>query len=307
MQRTLKSEAKFRGIGLHSGQQISLRVLPAPADFGIRFYRVDLPLASREILARYDMVNDTRLNTRISNAHGASVSTIEHLMAAFAGLGITNAMVELDASEVPVLDGSSLVFVQAFWDVGLEDQGVAAPVYKVVRSVRVNGDHGAYAELLPNDKFVLNVDIDFTDPAIGKQSRSLDMANGVFVRELANCRTFTRAFEVKTLQDNGLALGGSLDNAVVVDNGRILNPEGFRRPDECVRHKMLDALGDLYLAGGSILGQYNGHMSGHGLTNQLLRKAFDRGALQFMDAKSSVAAEAFLPGYELVASDFFVA
>ncbi len=307
MQKTLKAPAEFSGIGLHSGQEIHMRVLPAPIDFGIKFYRVDLPEAEREISARYDLVNDTRLNTRISNAHGASVSTIEHLMAAFAGLGITNARVELDAAEVPVMDGSSRVFVQKFWDIGLDEHAIQSTTFKVTRPVRVQGSNGAFAELLPFENFVIDVDIDFADPAIGHQALKLDMQNGVFVRELSECRTFTRYFEVKTLQENGLALGGSLDNAVVVDDGVVLNPDGFRRADECVRHKMLDVLGDLYLAGGSILGYYRGHRTGHALTNQLLRKAFAQNALQAMDADSTRRAQPRLPGYDLVSEDFFVA
>ncbi len=307
MQRTIKQSTRFEGIGLHSGKAIVMDVFPAPVDFGIRFYRTDLPQSDREIFALYDCVNDTRLNTRISNAAGASVSTIEHLMAAFAGLGITNARVELNAPEVPVLDGSSKIYVQRFWEIGLEEQAKAAKVFKVTKPVRVDGHNGAYAELSPAENFALDVSINFADDAIGEQRLALDMANGVFVRELSDSRTFTRYFEVKTLQDNGLALGGSLENAVVVDNGKVLNPEGFRHDNECVRHKMLDALGDLYLAGGSIIGHYTGYLSGHALTNQLLRKAFAQGALELVQDEDAIIAEPVLPGYNLESADFAVA
>lgn len=304
MQKTLKNIAEFTGIGLHSGKEISLRVMPAPIGFGIRFFRVDLPQNMQEIPARYDLVSDTRLNTRITNAHNASVSTIEHLMAAIAGFGLTNLRIEVDAPEVPIMDGSALPFVQKFWKIGVEEQGAPSTLFKVVRNVRVDGDHGAFAALSPSDDFILDVSIDFADPAIGEQQLELNMKNGVFMRELANCRTFGRYFEVQTLHKNGLALGGSLENAIVVDDGKVLNPEGFRRSDECVRHKMLDALGDLYVAGGSILGTYRGHLSGHALTNQLLREAFAQGALLKVSSRVSQGAEPRLPGYALEASDF---
>ncbi len=307
VQRTLKNSAVFRGVGLHSGRDVLLRVLPAPANSGISFIRTDLPEGQNIIPARFDLVSDTRMNTRIANTHGAYVSTIEHLMAAFAGMGISNAIVEVNSPEVPVLDGSSFEFTNRFWEIGLEEQSAPARVFKVVKPVRVISDNGAYAELIPDDIFSIDMQIDFADPAIGVQSLALDMANGVFVRELANCRTFVRRFEVETLQENGLALGGSLQNAVVVEDGQVLNPEGFRRADECVRHKMLDALGDLYLAGGAIIGRYNGSRSGHALTNQLLRKAFSQSALDLIDADASVTTENLLPGYQLEAEDFAVA
>ncbi len=307
MQRTIKNATTFEGIGLHSGQNIQMSVLPAPVDSGIQFIRTDLPVEHQRIDAKFDHVCDTRMNTSISNAFGAKVATIEHLMAAFAGLGISNATVEINASEVPVYDGSSQHFVQALWNSKLVEQERSKKIFKVVKPVSVEGEDGAFAELLPSDRFTIDFEIGFSDSVIGTQHLRLEMANGVFVRELANCRTFVQFSEVQKLQSAGLAKGGSLDNAVVVEGNMVLNPEGFRRHDECVRHKILDALGDLYLLGGSILGEYRGVRAGHTLTNQILRKAHDEQALVEVKSHDFDDIAQRLPGYGLSPQDFAAA
>jgi len=260
-------------VGLHKGQPAVLRVCPAPAGHGIVFHRTDLGPAAGRIPALWTHVQVSPLNTRIVNDAGASVSTIEHLMAALAGLGIHNAKVELDGPEVPILDGSARDFVRGLLAAGLDHQSVPLTAIRVLRPVTVTrGD--ATATLLPADLLSIAFDIEFDDPAIGRQQKSLDLANGAFVRELCDSRTFCRLADVEAMRARGLALGGSYDNAVVVDGDRVLSPGGLRHSDEAVRHKMLDALGDLYTAGAPILGRYVGHRAGHAITNDLLRALF---------------------------------
>ncbi|HPG21629.1 MAG TPA: UDP-3-O-acyl-N-acetylglucosamine deacetylase [Amaricoccus sp.] len=272
MQTTLKGETTLVGMGLHSGRPARLRLRPA-SEGGIRFHRVDVTDRDNVIPARFDLVSDTRLCTVLSNAAGVSVSTVEHLMAALAGTGVTHAIVEIDGPEVPIMDGSSLRFVQAILRAGLRGLGGPQRAIRVLAPVRVvEGD--ARAELAPAQTLSIDFEIDFPDAAIGRQSRAMAMVNGAFVHELSDCRTFCRRVEVEAMRASGLALGGSLDNAVVVEGDRVLNPGGFRRVDECVRHKMLDAVGDLALAGAPILGAYRGVRAGHGLTNRLLRRLF---------------------------------
>lgn len=304
MQKTIKNAINFDGIGLHSGNNIKMLVLPAPVDSGIVFFRTDLPKSEQIIPAKFDLVNDTRLNTSIANSAGANIATIEHLMAAFAGMGITNALVEVDGAEIPVYDGSSEHFVREFWRVGVVEQERSEKLFKVIKPVQVEAKDGAFASLSPCDYFVIDFEIDFEACPIGQQHLRLDMANGVFIRELANCRTFVRFSEVQYLQKAGLALGGSLRNAVVVNEHDVLNPEGFRRPDECVRHKMLDALGDLFLIGGSLIGEYRGVKAGHALTNQLLRKAVQERAIVEVANDQTGQFDKLLPGYGVEASDF---
>jgi UDP-3-O-[3-hydroxymyristoyl] N-acetylglucosamine deacetylase len=223
--------------------------------------------------ARWDHVTPAKLCTVIENADGVSVSTIEHLMAALAGSGIHNALIEIDAPEVPILDGSALSFVAAFLAAGIEQQDRPIRAIRVLKPVEVTeGD--ATARLDPADMLEIDFSIDFEDAAIGWQSRQLNMANGAFVRELSDSRTFCRHSDVEAMRERGLALGGTLENAVVFDGDRVLSPGGLRHDDEPVRHKMLDAVGDLALAGGPILGRYTGERAGHALTNRLLRALF---------------------------------
>jgi UDP-3-O-[3-hydroxymyristoyl] N-acetylglucosamine deacetylase len=272
MQTTLKREITLVGMGLHSGRPARMVLRPATSG-GIRFRRVDVTDRDNIVPARWDHVTDTRLNTLLSNDAGVSVGTVEHLMAALAGTGVTHALVDIDGPEVPIMDGSARRFVRAILRTGLRLLPGPLRAIRVLKPVReAQGD--VVAELAPAPALSIDFAIDFPDAAIGRQAKRLDMVNGAFVHELADCRTFCRRADVEAMQAQGLALGGSLDNAVVIEGGAVLNPGGFRRADECVRHKMLDALGDLALAGAPILGAYRGVRAGHGATNRLLRRLF---------------------------------
>ena len=273
MQTTLKRDVSLVGMGLHSGRPARLTLRPATQG-GIRFRRTDVADRDNVIPARYDRVTDTTLCTLLSNAAGVSVSTVEHLMAALAGTGVTHAIVDIDGPEVPIMDGSALRFVQAILKTGLRTLDGAARAIRVLRPIVLEEKGGVLAALTPALALSIDFEIDFADAAISRQAKALDILNGVFLRELADCRTFCRRADVEAMQARGLALGGSLDNAIVVDGDKILNPGGLRRADEFVRHKMLDALGDLALAGAPILGAYRGVRAGHGVTNRLLRKMF---------------------------------
>ena len=273
MRKTLKRAVTFKGVGLHGGQAARMVVAPAEAETGIRFYRTDLPEAARCIPARHDLVTDTRLCTKISNGAGASLGTIEHIMAALAGLGINDAAVSVDGPEVPIMDGSSCIFTDALMQAGLRPLDAPLRAIRILAPVSVERD-GKSARLLPSETFSMGFAIEFADPAIGTQSLALDLAGATFVEELADCRTFGHLAEVEHLRKLGLARGGSLENAIVVDRGRVLNPEGLRCPDEFVRHKMLDAMGDLALAGAPIIGRYEGEKAGHEITNLLLHALF---------------------------------
>ena len=273
MQTTLKSAATFTGFGLHSGTAVRMVVKPASADYGIWFKRMDVVGTQSMIAARWDAVVPSRLCTLVGNAAGVQVSTIEHLMAALAGCGIHNALIEIDAGEVPILDGSSVPFVQGFLARGLRQQASPIRAIKILKSVEVR-DGDAVARLDPSDTMEMDFRIDFTDAAIGQQHKEMSLANGAFVRELCDSRTFCRQIDVDAMRASGLALGGNLSNAVVFEGDRVLSPGGLRHADEPVRHKMLDALGDLALAGGPLLARYTGIRAGHALTNQLLRALF---------------------------------
>lgn len=273
MQHTLSSPVTFNGFGLHSGRPVRMTVRPAAVDSGIRFRRVDVVQGNPMVPARWDHVTPSKLCTVIENADGTSVSTIEHVMAALAGSGIHNALIDIDGPEVPILDGSALSFVTAFLAAGLEPQGRPIRAIRVLKAVAVS-DGEASARLDPAEMLEIDFSIDFEDAAIGWQSRQLNMSNGAFVRELSDSRTFCRQSDVEAMRERGLALGGTLENAVVFDGDRVLSPGGLRHVDEPVRHKMLDAVGDLALAGGPILGRYTGERAGHALTNRLLRALF---------------------------------
>ncbi len=279
-QHTLKSAIGCVGTGLHSGRAVRLSLQPAPGDTGIVFRRTDLGI---DIPARYDAVTDTRLCTRIAHPHHphAHVGTVEHVMAALAATGIDNAVVAVDGPEIPVFDGSSAPFVFLIDCAGRAEQAAPRQVIEILRPVRLSLDE-ATAELRPGGATLdLAVSIDFAAPAIGRQALSLSMTEQGFRSTLAGARTFTLLHEIEAMQAGGLALGGSLDNAVVVDGARVLNPEGLRAPDEFVRHKMLDAVGDLALAGAVIHGRFVAHRTGHALNNKLLRALFaDRSAWQ---------------------------
>lgn len=275
MQTTIRSAATFTGVGLHSGLRVTMTVRPASANYGIWFRRTDVIGNDALIPASWDVVTPSRLCTVVENAAGVSVSTIEHVMAALAGCGIHNALIEISGPEVPILDGSSKPFVAAILGRGLRDLSEPVRCFEILEPVEVReGD--AWARLEPGAALEIDFAIDFADAAIGQQHKRLSMANGAFVRELSDCRTFCRQADVDAMRKAGLALGGTYENAVVVEGDQVLSPGGFRRADEAVRHKMLDALGDLYLAGGPIIGRYVGNRAGHAMTNRLLRALFAR-------------------------------
>jgi UDP-3-O-[3-hydroxymyristoyl] N-acetylglucosamine deacetylase len=273
VQTTLNSTVRFVGVALHSGLPVSLSVRPAPVNTGIVFERTDLslPAIARRIPVRPDALIEASLCTRIGNPSGITVSTIEHLMAALAGCGIHNARVTLDGPEVPILDGSARPFVAAFFAAGLRRQSAPLTAIRVLRPVEVRaGD--ALARLEPAEHLSIAFEIDFPqDAAIGHQSKDLAMCNGAFVRELSDSRTFCRQTDVDAMRAVGLALGGTYENAVVVQGADVLSPGGLRHRDEPVRHKMLDAMGDLAVAGAPILGRYVGRRAGHTLTGRLVR------------------------------------
>ena len=243
------------------------------------------------------------LNTRLTTDDGVTVSTIEHLMAALAGCGVHNALVDIDGPEVPILDGSSATFVRGIVNVGLTRQDAPLRAIEVLREVQVV-EGQSVATLSPSTTLQIDFAIDFTEAAIGRQHKVLNMANGSFVRELCDSRTFCRVSDVEAMRANGLALGGSLENAVVVDGDQVLTPGGLRHKDEAVRHKMLDALGDLYTAGAPILGRYTGQRAGHAMTNRLLRALFAQpDAWRWVTCDASIAAR--LPGVGVSPADLY--
>lgn len=302
MQQTLWTVACFEGVGLHSGKPARLEVVPAAENHGIVFERSDLPATIACIPALWDKVVVSKLCTLIANDKGATVSTIEHIMAALAGCGIHNALVRIDGPEVPILDGSAAPFVRGLLRAGIRRQGAPLRALRILKPVEVQ-DGEATARLEPSDAMEIDFRIDFVDAAIGQQHKTLNMANGAFIRELSDSRTFCRANEVAMMRANGLALGGTLENAIVVDGAQVLSPGGLRHADEPVRHKMLDALGDLALAGAPILGRYAANRAGHALTNRLLQTLFaDPAAFDWVVCTPEQ--EARLPGSGLIAADY---
>jgi UDP-3-O-[3-hydroxymyristoyl] N-acetylglucosamine deacetylase len=284
-QRTVKAAIGCVGIGLHSGRRIALTLRPAAAGSGVVFRRTDLGI---DIPARFDCVVDTRMCTMLGapDAPDVRVGTVEHVMAALAACRIDNVVIELDGPEVPVLDGSAAPFVFLIDCAGVVEQAQASLSIEILRTVRVE-DGESFAELRPASTggFDLAVSIDFAAPAIGRQALSLMMDPAAFRGHLARARTFAMAEEIAGLQAVGLARGGSLDNAVVVDGAQVLNPGGLRMTDEFVRHKMLDAVGDLALAGARLMGRFVAHRPGHTLNNKLLRTLFaDQSAWVWSDA-----------------------
>lgn len=269
-QRTLKNSIKATGIGLHSGQKVYLTLRPAPINTGIIFRRVDLdPVV--EIPALALNVADTTLSTNIAK-DGVRVATIEHLLSALAGLGIDNAFIELSAEEVPIMDGSAAPFVFLVQSAGIDEQDAPKQFIRIKKEVRVEAD-GKAAVFKPFDGFKVGFQIEFDHPAFkeGTMEAALDFSSTSFVKEVARARTFGFMRDIEYLRSQNLALGGSFDNAIVVDDYRILNDDGLRYEDEFVKHKILDAVGDLYLLGKSLIGEFYGHKSGHFLNNRLLR------------------------------------
>jgi len=301
MQSTLATGVTFHGTGLHSGRPARMRLLPAPVDHGLWFRRTDLAPRASMVPALWDAVVQGELCTRIANADGTEVSTIEHVMAAVAGCGIQNLLIEIDGPEVPILDGSAAPFVARILAAGTVRQGAPVRALEILDVIEVrNGP--ALARLEPVGGLEIDFSIDFADAAIGRQEKRLNLANGTFVHELCDSRTFCRQADVEAMRARGLALGGTYDNAVVVNGAEVLSPGGLRHADEAVRHKMLDALGDLALAGAPILGRYTGVRSGHALTNALLRTLFARkGAWRMIQADAALLAR--LPGAGLMPED----
>jgi len=274
-QHTLRTPALFAGVGLHTGEYVRVAVRPAPTDAGIVFVRTDVTDRDNRVPATCEAVCRTQLGTVIGNAAGVTVSTIEHLMAVLAMLGVDNAVVELDGPEMPILDGSALAFVRLIDRAGKRPQSAPRRFLQVMETVEVR-EADKRAALVPCHRFEAAFEIAFPTAAIGRQRIDLAMDEYAFRRELADCRTFGFAHEVEALRKVGLARGGSLDNAVVIEGDRVLNPEGVRRPDEFVRHKALDAIGDLYVLGAPLIGRYEGERAGHALNNQLVRALLAR-------------------------------
>ena len=270
-QRTLKNVIRATGIGLHTGQKVYLTLRPAAVDTGIIFRRVDLP-DNVEIKAAPTNVGDTRLATTLCKGD-VKISTVEHLLSAFAGLGIDNAYVDLSAPEVPIMDGSSGPFVFLIQSAGIEEQSAAKRFIRIKKKVRVEQDD-KWAEFYPFDGFKVGFSIDFDHPLFqaGTQHAELDFSSTSFVKEVSRARTFGFMKDIEQLREKSLALGGSIDNAIIMDDYRILNEDGLRYSDEFVKHKVLDAIGDLYLLGKSLVGGFNGCRSGHALNNLLLRE-----------------------------------
>jgi len=270
-QRTLKSVIRATGVGLHTGEKVAMTLRPAPANTGIVFRRIDLP-APIDIAADPFKVTDARLCSTLE-ANGAKVSTVEHVMSAFAGLGIDNAYIDLTGSEVPIMDGSASPFVFLIQSAGIEQQPAAKRFFRIRSAVEVT-DGDKWARFEPFDGFKLSFSIEFDHPAFERSAQTayVDFASTSYVKEVARARTFGFIQDVEALRDSGLALGGSLDNAIVVDEYRVLNAEGLRYGDEFVKHKLLDAIGDLYLIGHPLIGYFSAHKSGHALNNRLLRE-----------------------------------
>jgi UDP-3-O-[3-hydroxymyristoyl] N-acetylglucosamine deacetylase len=274
-QRTLKSLTRAVGMGLHSGQRVELTLRPAQPDTGIVFRRVDLPIPV-DIPVSAQAVTDTRLASTIANG-AVKVHTVEHLMSACAGLGLDNLYVDITAEEVPILDGSSASFVFLLQSAGIESQKAARRFVRVLRPIEVRegeGDALKWARLEPYHGYKLSFEIDFAHRVVDStgQRAEFDLSSGSYVRDIARARTFGFTKDVEVMRSNGLSLGGGLDNAVVMDDYRVLNTEGLRYDDEFVKHKILDAMGDLYLIGKPLLASYSAFRSGHALNNRLLRE-----------------------------------
>jgi UDP-3-O-[3-hydroxymyristoyl] N-acetylglucosamine deacetylase len=278
-QRTLKSLTKAVGVGLHSGQRVELTLRPAAPDTGIVFRRVDLP-EPVEIPVNARTVTDTRLASTISNG-GAKVHTVEHLMSACAGLGLDNLYVDITAEEVPILDGSAASFVYLLQSAGIVQQNAPKRFIRVLRPVEVREGEGPqlkWARLDPFHGYKLSFEIEFDHPAVNStgQRVEFDFSSGQYAREIARARTFGFTRDVEMMRSHGLALGGGLDNAIVMDDVKVLNADGLRYQDEFVKHKILDAIGDLYILGKPLLAAYSAFRSGHALNNQLLRALLDQ-------------------------------
>lgn len=289
-QRTLKASIDCTGVALHSGSKVTMTLHPAEIDTGIVFRRTDVAGKGAEIPALWDRVVDTRLCSVLGNDDGITVSTVEHIMAALAGCGIDNVVIELNGPEVPIMDGSSEPFVFLIECAGVLEQDAACRFIRVLKPVTVS-ENGATASLVPAGHFSVDMEINFDTAAVDQQNLRLGVVNGAFTKELARARTFGFLHEVEAMRAAGLAKGGSLENAIVISGDEIMNEDGLRFDDEFVRHKALDAVGDMYLAGGQLLGAFTGVKSGHALNNKLLRALFSDPSAWSYETLTSVDAD----------------
>lgn len=305
-QRTLKNTIRATGVGLHSGKKVLMVLRPAPADTGVIFRRTDLD-EPVDVPAYAENVSDTMLGTTllVKDAQGRDVrvATVEHLLSAFAGLGLDNAYVDLSAAEVPIMDGSAGPFVFLLQSAGIQEQAAPKRFVRVLRSLEVR-DGDKWARFDPHHGFKVNFEIEFDHPIFKKraQSASMEFSTTSFLKEISRARTFGFMRDLELLRSKNLALGGTLDNAIVLDDYRVLNEDGLRYEDEFVKHKMLDAIGDLYLLGRSLIGEFSGHKSGHALNNQLLRQLINTPSaweeVTFADVKDSPIS--YLPAAAMV-------
>lgn len=274
LQRTLVKSINVTGVGLHSGERVHLGLYPAVADSGIMFRRTDLPGEQGRIVhLTPDLINDTRLSSTIVTTDGIKIGTIEHIMSAFAAYGIDNVLVELNAPEIPIMDGSSLPFIYLLQDAGIVDQNKEKRFLRIKKTVTVQ-DESKWVKFTPYDGFQVMLTIDFDHPVFNRtnQMYKIDFARQSYVEEISRARTFGFMQEIELMRSHNLGLGGNLSNAIVIDELDVLNREGLRYPDEFVRHKILDAIGDLYTLGHPIIGAFTGYKSGHAINNALLRK-----------------------------------
>lgn len=293
-QRTLKNPVRVTGVGLHSGEKVTLGLRPAPANAGIVFRRTDVKPVE-EIQARADLVYDTRLSTCMEQ-NGVRIATVEHLMSAFAGLGVDNAYVDLDSAEVPIMDGSAGTFIFLLQSAGIVEQPAAKKFIRIKKTIELKqGDKWVRFE--PYNGYRLTFTINFAHPVFTntKQHVTVDLGEESYVRDISRARTFGFMQDVENMRAQGLALGGSLDNAIVMDDYRVLNADGLRFEDEFVKHKVLDAIGDLYLLGHPLIGAFSGYKSGHAMNNALLRALLaDAEAWEFVTFESLEQAPSFL-------------
>jgi UDP-3-O-[3-hydroxymyristoyl] N-acetylglucosamine deacetylase len=293
-QRTLKTTVQATGVGLHTGEKVYLTLRPAPVNNGIVFRRVDLPQPV-DIPAEAFSVHDTRLSTCLE-ANGARVATVEHLMSALAGLGVDNAIVELSSSELPIMDGSAGTFVFLLQSAGIVEQVAAKKFIRVKKTVEVH-DGDKWVRFEPYNGYKLSFTINFSHPVFAntRQNVTIDLGEHSYIKEVSRARTFGFMQDVEYMRSQGLALGGNLDNAIVMDEYRVINPDGLRFEDEFVKHKVLDAIGDLYLLGHPLIGAFSGYKSGHALNNALLRALLaDESAWEFVTFDKAEEAPDFL-------------
>lgn len=291
-QKTLRGQVQCSGIGLHSGEAVTMRLLPAAPDTGFVFVRTDLKNGARAVKARWDTVVDTRLCTVVGNDHGGKVATIEHLMAALTAAGVDNVTIEIDGPEVPVMDGSADAFVFLLDMAGIQEQNALRSEIRVLKSVVVEED-GKRASLEPSEDLRFSVSVAFDSTVIGAQRHDLVLSKEAFKNEISRARTFGFYEDVERMTKIGLMRGGSLDNAIVIRDEKILNAEGLRFENEFARHKLLDAVGDLALSGGTLKAHFKGVRTGHALNNKLLRALFsDKTAFEIIGAEENRSARA---------------